>query len=170
MSGKPRNATGEAANGATIQTINPASHEPGKTYRLHTLDEARSIAVHCAAAQKLWRRTPLAERSKLMYAAARIMRANKSRYAALMTEEMGKTVTEGQAEIEKCAATAEYFAENAGAFLSARPQKLASAAAGAAPPKAFVTFQSARCRARSDAMELSLLAGHALLCAASDGG
>ena len=110
MSGKPRNAGGEAANGATIQTINPARHEPGRTYRLHTLDEARSIAVNCAAAQKLWRRTALAERSKLMHAAARIMRANKSRYAALMTEEMGKTITEGLAEIEKCAATAEYFA------------------------------------------------------------
>ena len=140
MSGNPRNATGEAANRATIQTVNPAGNEPGKTYRLHTLDEARSIAAHCASAQKLWRKTPLAERSKLMHAAARMMRANKSRYAALMTEEMGKTVTEGLAEIEKCAATAEYFAENAGAFLSARPQRLGSVAAGAMPPKAFVTF------------------------------
>jgi succinate-semialdehyde dehydrogenase/glutarate-semialdehyde dehydrogenase len=107
MSGTPRNAAGEAANGATVHTVNPATGEHGKAYRLHTLDEAKSIAAHCAAAQKLWRKTPLAERSKLMHAAARMMRANKARYAALMTEEMGKTVTEGLAEIEKCASAAD---------------------------------------------------------------
>ncbi len=141
MPGTSRNAADEAAEGATIQTVDPATGENGKAYRAHTLDEARSIAARCATAQKLWRKTPIAERSKLMHAAARLMRADKSRYAALMTEEMGKTVTEGLAEIEKCAATADYFAENAGAFLAPRPQKLSDgAAAGGATPQAFVTF------------------------------
>jgi succinate-semialdehyde dehydrogenase / glutarate-semialdehyde dehydrogenase len=138
MSGLTRNATGEAAQG-TIQTLNPATGEPGRTYRPHTLDEARDIAARCAAAQTQWRKTPLAERSRLMHAAAALMRVNKSRYAALMTEEMGKTVTEGLGEIEKCAATAEYFAEQAGAFLAPRPQKLGDAGGGSAA-KAFVTF------------------------------
>jgi succinate-semialdehyde dehydrogenase / glutarate-semialdehyde dehydrogenase len=137
MSGTPRKAAGEAANDATLQTVNPATGEHGEAYRQHTVDEAKSIAAQCAAAQKLWRRTPLAERSKLMHAAARVMRANKSRYAGLMTEEMGKTVTEGLAEVEKCAATADYFAENADAFLAPRLQKLGD---GAAAPKAFVVF------------------------------
>jgi succinate-semialdehyde dehydrogenase/glutarate-semialdehyde dehydrogenase len=141
MSGTPRNAAGEAANGATVHTVNPATGEHGKAYRLHTLDEAKSIAAHCAAAQKLWRKTPLAERSKLMHAAARMMRANKARYAALMTEEMGKTVTEGLAEIEKCASAADYFAEAADGFLAPRLQKLGEGAAGGtSQPKAFVTF------------------------------
>jgi succinate-semialdehyde dehydrogenase / glutarate-semialdehyde dehydrogenase len=89
----------------------------------------------------LWRKTPIAERSRLMHGAARVMRANNSRYATLMTEEMGKTVTEGRAEIEKCAATADYFAEHADAFLARRPCELSSSSAGAGPvPKAFVTF------------------------------
>ncbi len=141
MSGTSRNAADEAAQGATIQTVDPATGENGKAYRAHTLDEAQSIAARCAAAQQLWRKTPIAERSRLMHAAARLLRTNKSRYAALMTEEMGKTVTEGLAEIEKCASTADYFAENAAAFLAPRPQKLSDGAAGAgATPKAFVTF------------------------------
>ncbi|MBV9724327.1 MAG: NAD-dependent succinate-semialdehyde dehydrogenase [Gammaproteobacteria bacterium] len=137
MASLQRNAAGEAADGS-IRTLNPATGEQGRSYRAHTLDEARDIARRCAVAQKQWRKTPTAERSKLMLAAAALMRTNKSRYAALMTEEMGKTLTEGLAEIEKCAATAEYFAENAGAFLAPRPQKLSGTGGSAA--KAFVTF------------------------------
>jgi succinate-semialdehyde dehydrogenase/glutarate-semialdehyde dehydrogenase len=138
MSGTSRN-TDEVAQGS-IQTVNPATGAKGKAYRAHTLDEARNIAAHCAAAQKLWRKTPIAERSRLMYAAARVMRANNSRYAALMTEEMGKTVTEGLGEVEKCAATADYFAEHADAFLAPRPCKLSNSTGAGPVPKAFVTF------------------------------
>jgi succinate-semialdehyde dehydrogenase / glutarate-semialdehyde dehydrogenase len=135
------NATDEAANGPTIQTVNPATGEKGKAYRPHTIDEARSIAANCAAAQKQWRKTPIRERGQLMHAAARVLRANKARYASLMTEEMGKTVSEALGEIEKCASTADYFADQAEAFLAPRPQNLRDAQSGDGPaPKAFVTF------------------------------
>ena len=141
MSATPRNATDKEKSGTTLQTVNPASGENGKAYRAHTLDGARSIAADCARAQKLWRRTPMAERSRLMHAAAQVMRAGKSRYAALMTAEMGKTITDGLGEIEKCAATADYFADHAAAFLAPRPQDMDAGHSGAGPvPKAFVTF------------------------------
>ena len=141
MSVASRNTTESASPGATLQTVNPASGESGKAYRAHTLDEAWQIAAAAAAAQKLWRKTPIAERGKLMHAAARVMRANKARYAALMTAEMGKTITEGQSEIEKCAATADYFAAHAAAFLTPRPQAMSEGHTGPGPtPKAFVTF------------------------------
>jgi succinate-semialdehyde dehydrogenase/glutarate-semialdehyde dehydrogenase len=141
MSVASRNGTESAAPGATIQTVNPATGENGKAYRAHTLDEARRIAAACATAQRLWRKTPIAERGKLMYAAAGVMRANKSRYAALMTSEMGKTITDGLSEIEKCAATADYFAAHAATFLATRPQEMSDGHTGAGPvPKAFVTF------------------------------
>ena len=130
-----------ASKGATIQTVNPATGENGKAYPAHSLDEARAIAARCAAAQRQWRKIPLGERAKLMHAAAGVMRANKSRYAALMTSEMGKTATEGLAEIDKCAVTADYFADHAATFLAPRPQDLRAGGSGEAPaPKAFVTF------------------------------
>ena len=133
MSVASRNGTESAAPGATIQTVNPATGENGKAYRAHTLDEARRIAAACATAQRLWRKTPIAERGKLMYAAAGVMRANKSRYAALMTSEMGKTITDGLSEIEKCAATADYFAAHAATFLATRPQEMSDGHTGAGP-------------------------------------
>src|SRR5215468_438010 len=141
MSVASQNSPESAASGAAIQTVNPATGENGKAYRPHTLDEARKIAAACATAQKLWRKTPIADRAKLMHAAAAVMRANKSRYAALMTSEMGKTITDGLSEIEKCAGTADYFAAHAATFLAPRPQAMNDGHTGAgAVPKAFVTF------------------------------
>ena len=133
MSATPRNATDKEKSGTTLQTVNPASGENGKAYRAHTLDEARSIAADCARAQKLWRRTPMAERSRLMHAAAQVMRAGKSRYAALMTAEMGKTITDGLGEIEKCAATADYFADHRRATLIMRYRRERSVGDGDRP-------------------------------------
>ena len=141
MSVTSRNTTEGAAPGASIQTVNPATGENGRAYRAHTPDEAKKIAFACAATQQLWRKTSLSERSRLMHAAAAVMRANKSRYTALMTAEMGKTVTDGLSEIEKCAATADYFADHAAAFLAPRAQDMSAGHAGTGPaPKAFVTF------------------------------
>jgi succinate-semialdehyde dehydrogenase/glutarate-semialdehyde dehydrogenase len=141
MSVASRSTTEGAAPGATLQTIDPATGENGKAYRAHTADEARTIATACAAAQRLWRKTPIAARGKLMHAAAHVMRANKARYAALMTAEMGKTITDGLSEIEKCAATADYFADHAAAFLAPRPQAMDAGHTGPGPvPKALVTF------------------------------
>src|SRR5215469_3852347 len=141
MSPTHQHATAAGAKIATIQTVNPATGENGEAYPAHTLDEAKAIAADCAAAQKLWRRTSLAERGKLMHAAAQVMRTNELRYAALMTAEMGKTVTDGVAEIEKCAWTADYFAAHAEAFLAPRPQDLRDTHSGSGPaPRAFVTF------------------------------
>jgi succinate-semialdehyde dehydrogenase/glutarate-semialdehyde dehydrogenase len=140
MSVTPREA-GARSSIATLQTFNPATGEKGETYPAHTLDEARRIAADCARAQVLWRKRPFAERSWLMHTAAQVMRANKARYAALMTAEMGKTVTDGLAEVEKCAATADYFADRAEGFLKPRALDLSEGHSAQGPaPKAFVTF------------------------------
>ena len=141
MSSTPRNSTAADARAASIQTVNPATGENGEAYRAHTLEAAKAIAASCAVAQRQWRKSRFAERSRLMHAAAQGMRANKSRYAALMTAEMGKTVTDGLAEVEKCAWTADYFADHAEAFLTSRSRDLSDARAANAPaPRAFVTF------------------------------
>jgi len=141
MSGTPSNEINEGTRSAPLQTVDPATGEKGKAYQPHALAEAKGIAADAAAAQRLWRKTPMAERAGLMHAAAQVLRNNKSRYAKLMTSEMGKTVTEALAEVEKCAWTADYFADHAAAFLAPRPQNLTEGHAAAGPaPRAFVTF------------------------------
>ena len=46
-----------------VQTLNPATGEPGQAYDEHTIDEAREAAAKAHEAFRLWRRTSFAERS-----------------------------------------------------------------------------------------------------------
>jgi succinate-semialdehyde dehydrogenase/glutarate-semialdehyde dehydrogenase len=52
---------------------------------------------------------------------AGVLRADKSRFAALLTSEMGKPIVEAEAEVEKCAWTAAWFADNAARLLADEP-------------------------------------------------
>jgi succinate-semialdehyde dehydrogenase/glutarate-semialdehyde dehydrogenase len=102
----------------TIQTVNPATGAPGRTYEESTIQEARAAAAAAHRAFSAWRKTSFADRSAVMHKAAEILRARKDEFAALMTEEMGKTITDGRAEVEKCAFHCDWFADNAQAYLA----------------------------------------------------
>lgn len=102
----------------TFQTVDPATGQPGRSYAGHAPDEALKIARAAHAAFQGWRRTAFSERAALMRAAAAILRRRSDEFCALMTAEMGKTLTEGRAEIEKCAGNCEFYAEHAEAFLA----------------------------------------------------
>src|SRR5689334_14073828 len=104
--------------GEKIQTVNPATGEPGKSYDPTSLDEARGAAKAARESFLEWRRNSYAARSKVMHKAAEILRARKDEFARLMTEEMGKTLTDGRAEIEKCAVNCDWFADHAEKYLA----------------------------------------------------
>lgn len=81
----------------TFTAVDPAQDRPGKTYEGHTPAQALAIARGVHAAFATWRRTSFAERAALMSKAAAVLRRRKDEFAALMTREMGKTLTEGRA-------------------------------------------------------------------------
>jgi succinate-semialdehyde dehydrogenase / glutarate-semialdehyde dehydrogenase len=116
-----------------FKTENPATGQPGKTYRGHTLEEALAIAGDAHLAFKDWRQRDFAGRAQLMKAAAVTLRRRKDEFADLMTAEMGKTRSEGLSEIEKCAFNCDFFARHAEQFLARQPVDMGG-------PKAFVTF------------------------------
>src|SRR5262249_34337830 len=80
-----------------------------------------------------WRRTSFAERSAILHRAAEILRARKDEFARLMTEEMGKTLDDGRAEVEKCTFHCDWFADHAVEYLAIEPSDIGSG-------EAFVTF------------------------------
>lgn len=116
------------------QVINPANGEQGKSYPLTSLDEALKAAERAQAVQREWRKASFAERATVIAKAAELLRARADDYAALMTEEMGKTLTDGRAEIKKCAAHCEWFASHAERYLADQPIDLDGTT------EAFVTF------------------------------
>jgi succinate-semialdehyde dehydrogenase/glutarate-semialdehyde dehydrogenase len=70
-----------------------------------------------SASEKRFERTELIPHFKTL---ASILRKEKSRLALLLTKEMGKPISQSEAEIEKCAWLCEYYADNAPTFLSPR--------------------------------------------------
>ena len=116
-----------------LTVVNPATGQPGKSYDPHTIDDARGAAKAAKAAFTGWRRTSFADRSAVIHKAAAILRERKDEFARLMTEEMGKTLDEGRAEIEKCAFHCDWFADHAVDYLAEEPADIGGG-------EAFVTF------------------------------
>ncbi len=69
------------------------------------------------ASEKRFERTELIPHFKTL---ASILRKEKLRLALLLTKEMGKPISQSEAEIEKCAWLCEYYADHAPTFLSPR--------------------------------------------------
>jgi succinate-semialdehyde dehydrogenase/glutarate-semialdehyde dehydrogenase len=91
-----------------IQTVNPATGEVVEKFDPTSPAELDRVATAAHAAFQEWRGTPLAERSARMREAARLLRVRKAEFARTMTVEMGKPITQGEAEAEKCAWNCEY--------------------------------------------------------------
>ena len=100
-----------------MKSINPANGKLIGEYAEHTVNECDEIVGKVHIAWKSWKKTTFAQRSVLMLSAAKILRTNKEMFARLMTDEMGKLITEAMAEVEKSAWVCEYYAENAAGFL-----------------------------------------------------
>jgi succinate-semialdehyde dehydrogenase/glutarate-semialdehyde dehydrogenase len=116
-----------------LVTINPATNQPGRSYEQHSVDDACTAAAAAHQAFKSWRRTSFAQRSAIMHKAAEILRARQDELARLMTEEMGKTLDDGRAEVEKCAFNCDWFADHAEEYLADQPADIGGG-------EAFVAF------------------------------
>lgn len=97
---------------------NPATGEVIQEYPAMTDNEVYEIINGSHHAYLSWRNTSFSERAKLMKKAAQVLRDNKSKYAKLMALEMGKPIAGGLAEVEKCAACCDYYADNAEKILA----------------------------------------------------
>lgn len=100
-----------------MNCINPTTLQPIETPVLFSSRQIEEVIELSSRAFEAWRQTPMEERTRLMKAAAVVLRRDRDRLARLMAVEMGKPITAGEQEIEKCAWTCDYFADNAGGFL-----------------------------------------------------
>ncbi len=117
----------------TIQSINPATEEVIGTYDLANSSEIDQVLERSASAFRKWRRTPIPERQKPTRLLAAVLRAKKTELAKMITSEMGKPITEAEAEIEKCAWNCEAYAEIG-------PQLLADKPAPSAASESYIQF------------------------------
>lgn len=116
-----------------LLSVNPSNCKIIATYKPHTKKQANNIVLKTHAAWLKWKDSHTDERSRLLMAMAQKLLSRKNELATLMAAEMGKPLKQGVAEIEKCAAACEYYANNAAGFL--KDQLIKTDAS-----KSYVTF------------------------------
>jgi succinate-semialdehyde dehydrogenase / glutarate-semialdehyde dehydrogenase len=121
----------------TIATINPATGDTVKTYDEMTEADVEQCLAAAATAAASYRLTSADARAGWMRAAAGILDDERDQIAAMMTTEMGKTLSAARQEVAKCATACRYYADHAAAFLADEPAD--SEAVGAR--HAYVSYQ-----------------------------
>ena len=101
-----------------FKSINPTNGEVVNTFQPHSKDEVNHIIGQTHSAWQQWKDSSFEERSTLLEKASQVLLENKDKYARLMVLEMGKTLKQAIAEVEKCALVCRYYAENGQAFLT----------------------------------------------------
>ena len=98
----------------SFETINPATGERIASYELFSSEKAFQYASKGNSAfQETWKKFKTSGRLELFQSLAKSLRSKKSDYAKIMTLEMGKPITQSESEVEKCAWTAELYANRA---------------------------------------------------------
>ena len=101
----------------SVHTVNPATEEILETYPVLT-QSAIGLQIDAAhAAFQLWKKTDIQERAKLMLNLVTLLRAKAADLAVLMAQEMGKPITVGKIEIDKCVLVCEHYATHAATYL-----------------------------------------------------
>jgi succinate-semialdehyde dehydrogenase/glutarate-semialdehyde dehydrogenase len=108
-----------------FQTQNPATGEILKNYEhLAASEVEKRIEEAFRQYHRYSFSTTRHEKSQRLKALAQGLRSQKDSLARQMTLEMGKAIQDSFAEIEKCAVTCEYFAEQLPRFLEDHPVNL----------------------------------------------
>lgn len=110
----------------SIRTINPTTGEVLETFELSSQEQIDAALQEVHQTFLRWRTTTFAERAEHLRNVARYLREHKARLARIAVLEMGKSIVEAEAEVEKCAWVCDYFAEHAASILA--DERLASSA------------------------------------------
>ena len=102
----------------SIITSNPYNQKELKTYNYHTDNELKIILDNAQNTFENWKTKEIKERTKLLQNLANLLEDKKEIYAKLMTEEMGKPISQSIAEIEKCVWLCDFYITNAEDFLA----------------------------------------------------
>lgn len=118
----------------TLKSINPFNQATIAEYPLMNEAQLNNALAKAQSAFNNWRKTSFGDRAELLNSIAKHLRDNKVEYARTMAIEMGKVLAEGMAEVEKCAAACNYYAERG-------EQLLKEESIESEVKKSFITFQ-----------------------------
>ena len=104
-----------------VETINPATGKMLSSYPIDDGLRIKSILSDSGTGFRAWQNLPFQRRAEAMMALAGTLEKRKEALAGLITAEMGKTLREARAEVQKSADEAKWYAEHGAAMLADEP-------------------------------------------------
>lgn len=121
-------------NPSLILTYDPRTGKELARYPAHSSEQISAILRETQQEFSLWRSLPLGERISVIQRLSGTLAKKKTALMQLMQSEMGKSPKEGEAEIDKCIACAEYYAREGERLLQKIPVNTEAR-------KSFVSFE-----------------------------
>ena len=85
---------------SVLKSINPATEELFAEFKEIDLDAAEEIISKSSASQKQWSQLDIKDRSKIILNIGTLITKDKESYAKIITNEMGKPISEAIGEVE----------------------------------------------------------------------
>ncbi|MDO9478609.1 MAG: aldehyde dehydrogenase family protein, partial [Pseudohongiella sp.] len=102
---------------ADMTSVNPFTHKKLNSYARFDLRQLDTLLLKMSGAQTQWQTSSVSDRSGLLRSMAIELRKQQRALATHATLEMGKTLVSALAEVEKCAAVCDYYAEHGPAMI-----------------------------------------------------
>ena len=100
-----------------LKSINPYTGKTIREFEPFTDLKIDKCILDSVDAFEDWKSTSFETRKKKMLAVSELLKSNATLYGKIISEEMGKPISESKAEVEKCAWVCEYYANEAEIFL-----------------------------------------------------
>jgi acyl-CoA reductase-like NAD-dependent aldehyde dehydrogenase len=115
------NTAGFARNMAGFATVNPSTGEQIETFSFFTPAQTEEVVACANKSFQSFRKLSVYKRAQLFSSLASTIRRNKAGLAKVITTEMGKIFSEAEAEVEKCAHEADWYAEHGPKIMADEP-------------------------------------------------
>ena len=119
---------------SNLTSINPINNSIVGTYPEHTNEEINKIIYEVNDSFNLWKSLQIEQRCQYFKQLSIALKSRKNEFANLMALEMGKPISQGEAEVEKSAWVCDYYADNAPKFLSNKKVKTEAS-------ESYISFQ-----------------------------
>lgn len=111
-----------------FQSINPYNQELLAEYPLQATIEVENALIAATKAFRHWKDQTFEQRAALLRRVSALLLAQKEQLATLITQEMGKPISQSIGEIEKSAWVCDYYAEHGASLLQSEATPIESAA------------------------------------------
>src|SRR5262247_587539 len=112
---------GGNVNKPGFATVNPSIGEEIEAFSYFTPAQTEEVVACAYKSFQSFREIPVHKRAQLFTDLSNTLRGNKTRLAKVISTEMGKIFSEAEAEIEKCAHEADWYAEHGPKIMADEP-------------------------------------------------